>query len=95
MTDKEVIQTHNDIEMMRRPHLWPLGHVLALKHRRDPGEYGLRRLAVLFYHDGEFGLLEDALVYELVYNLKEEDTDRINWADEHILPEINQDWMVD
>lgn len=91
MTDKEVIQTHNDIEMMRRPHLWPLGPMLALKHRQERGEYGLRRLAVLFYCDHEYGLLEDVAYLEL----KEADYERINWADANILPEINQDWMVD
>ena len=31
MTDDEVIAERNDLEMIRRPHMWPLGDRLALK----------------------------------------------------------------
>ena len=32
LTDEEVVKTRNDLEMMRRPHLWPGGaNVLHLK----------------------------------------------------------------
>ena len=31
MTDQEVIRTRDSVEMIQRPHLWPLGKILPLK----------------------------------------------------------------
>jgi hypothetical protein len=45
LTDDEVIAQHNDLEMLRRPHLWPnksrLGNpVVFLKRRMENGRRG-------------------------------------------------------
>lgn len=92
MTDEQVLASRDDLEMMRRPHLWPAGnYLLPLKHRSELQSNGLRRTAILFHFGNDFGLLEDGNILLL----SPADVERINWADEHILPEINQDWMVD
>lgn len=36
-TDSQVVDEMDDVEMMRRPHLWPLVLVLPLKRSRDGG----------------------------------------------------------
>lgn len=57
-TDAEVKRTHDDREMMLRPHLWPLGDALALKRRGAP-EPG----SVIPYHFGRLLREPDRLVW--------------------------------
>lgn len=44
-TDDQVVDDMDDVEMMRRPHLWPLGSMLPLK--REPAKGGPLETAVL------------------------------------------------
>ena len=54
LTDEEVVKTRNDLEMMRRPHLWPGGRVLHLK-LWDAGARTYRAFALLSrLRSGEF-----------------------------------------
>ena len=39
-TDAEVIKTHDDVEMIKRPHLWAWKTVLPLEHRIKRDERG-------------------------------------------------------
>lgn len=52
LSDDEVVKNHNDLEMMRRPHLWP-SSVLHLK-LRDVRAHTYRAFAILSYKDGEW-----------------------------------------
>jgi hypothetical protein len=37
ISDEEVKRTYNDLEMMRRPCLWPVRGILFLKRRKERG----------------------------------------------------------
>jgi hypothetical protein len=65
MTDEEVLSSYNDLEMMRRPHLWP-GKVLHLKKRDSRGR-SPQAFARLSYENGiwiltsvKFGSLKES-----------------------------------
>jgi hypothetical protein len=52
LSDEEVIKTRNDLEMMRRPHLWPGGaRVLHLK-LLDVASHTYRAFALLSHTRG-------------------------------------------
>jgi hypothetical protein len=40
MTDADVIATRNDVEMIKRPHLWPVWPFLPLKRRTGDPDIG-------------------------------------------------------
>jgi hypothetical protein len=69
-TDEQVIATSDDLQMMLRPHLWPLGFRLPLirRARVDPAT-GARRepgVGVLcIWDEGVWLWYEGALVYTL------------------------------
>jgi hypothetical protein len=63
-TDEEVIKKRDDLEMMRRPHLWPHDRLLPLKHRSEKRD-GWPREAVLFAGSKGYILLMDANILAL------------------------------
>jgi len=67
LSDQEVLDTHNDLEMLRRPHLWPHGgKVLPLKRGRfdNDQEYAV----ILFVNKHGIGSHADENVYMLAPN---------------------------
>jgi hypothetical protein len=53
LTDEEVMAERQDVEIMRRRHLWPYGSFLPLKHRVAVNAYGIPRTAVLCYSNSD------------------------------------------
>jgi hypothetical protein len=74
MTDDEVLETRNDLEMMRRPHLWPSPGRLPVK--REAGSRGrLYDCGLLLegggptVHPGPDGTVTEPLGYETLEKL--------------------------
>jgi hypothetical protein len=64
MTDKEVIKSKDDLEMMKRPHLWPLTFLPLINKEKKDSEgspHGLEGL--LFYESGEYLFLRGQNMY--------------------------------
>jgi hypothetical protein len=87
-SDEEVFRTKDDLEMMRRPHLWPASAVLCLKNPRLISINGWPRFAVLFLRKGEYYFLPRCEA-----GFEEE---KIRRGGEEILPGlIGEGWIVD
>lgn len=69
ITDDEVVRTHLDLEIMRRPHLWPFPPVgedsgkLPMRRKRPDGneDYGLLFTAAHGQLDGFYAFLRSPI----------------------------------
>jgi len=85
--DDEVLRKRNDLEMMRRVHLWPSGGVLCLKNRKLGEEGGWPLFAIMVF-DPENGLYH--------FRLREGNTKERRVGDDALLQElIAEGWVVD
>lgn len=91
MTDDEVIRTHDDLEMMRRPHLWSLGF-LPLKKRAWTFAMGQRRELGLLSCDGKrYSFYPGATMFELPTS----ESVPLSGGDELLIKLVANDWIVD
>jgi hypothetical protein len=82
--DEEVLRTLDDLEMMRRPHLWPTPDTLCLKNPRLVQESGWPSFAVLYFDS------------EGYYFLPELDKKKAREGGDELLRElIEEGWLVD
>jgi hypothetical protein len=73
LTDEEVVASQDDLEMMRRPHLWSYGdhHILAvlplIHHTERAPEDHMHRVALLIYSGkrAAFMFLPDINMFKL------------------------------
>ena len=92
MTDRQVLRTRDNLEMMRRPHLWPQGLILPLKHD-ELHDSGSRRIGILVFNGSRYSWLENASL-----------CDPDSWGskppvptegDELLVRLVDEGWMVD
>jgi hypothetical protein len=82
MTDQDVLATHNDLEMMRRPHLWPK-LTLFLK------EPSTKQLALLFKTSDGYQFVPETTPFQ-------PDLSNSRFGGEELLQSLIQaGWLVD
>lgn len=91
-TDDAVLTTRDDVEMIKRTHLWPqFPKTLALKHRRLKDGRGIPKLGFLIRMDGEpdfrvrLGTIFDRSYYDLLPYEQHDSAEAI----------VAAGWMVD
>jgi hypothetical protein len=91
MTDDEVIKSHDDLEMMRRPHLWSLGY-LPLKKRAWKFAMGQRReLGLLMSNGKQYQFYPGATMFEP----PTPESMPIIGGDELLVKLVDNGWIVD
>ena len=91
LSDEEVLKTHNDLEMMRRPHLWPAA-VLHLK-LRDPRTHSYSRFALLSYNKEGQWVFTPKMKFD---SFSEPDFSKSETGDEALLKRLAAaGWLVD
>ena len=91
LTDKQVREQRDGLEMMRRPYLWPLWS-LPLRHETQRAQSGLPRTAILV-HTQEYIFIPDALILVPPTNL---DNPAYRRGEDPLLIEIlKEGWIVD
>jgi hypothetical protein len=89
ISDEEVKRTYNDLEMMRRPHLWPISGILFLKRRKEGG----LDMATLVAMPRLLG--ENLYGYAFVTERAPAAEQRLNGGDELLRRLVNEGWIVD
>jgi hypothetical protein len=90
LSDAEVITKHDELEMMRRPHLWPAA-VLHLK-LWDAATHSYRNFALLSYKDEQWTFTPKTKLDAF----SEPDFSKSETGDETLLRRlVKRGWLVD
>jgi hypothetical protein len=91
MTDKEVIETRNDLEMMKRPHLWP-NMFLPLINRsmKTDSPFGVEGL-LFANNEGSYIFIAGQNMFLPI----PKDTKREQGSIEMLARLVNEGWKVD
>jgi hypothetical protein len=99
VTDDDVLAGHNELEMMRRPHLWPFGAFLLLKHMVAES-HGVPWTAILYHYDPnpkqkrQYIFLPGANMYNIPAEVWEDTTPYRKGGEAMLLEIVREGWTV-